>query len=74
MCGLGQTIRKEILREKFGIGQMQVLPDASICIYEQTEQIGAMNRELVSQNVTVSYLAVEGQDMEKYFVDRMGGM
>lgn len=64
----------QILQEKFGIEQMQVLPDASICVYEQTERIGAMNRELVSQNVTVSYLAVEGQDMEKYFVDRMGGM
>ena len=64
----------EILREKFGIEQMQVLPDTSICVYEQTEQIGAMNRELVSRGVTVSYLAVEGQDMEKYFVDRMGGL
>lgn len=64
----------QILQEKFGIKEMQVLPDTSICVYEQTEQIGAMNRELVSQNVTVSYLAVEGQDMEKYFVDRMGGM
>jgi len=64
----------QILRERFGVKQMQVLPDTSICVYEQTDQIGAMNRELVSQNILVSYLAVEGQDMEKYFVDRMGGI
>lgn len=64
----------QILREKFGVEQMQVLPDTSICVYEQTDRIGAMNAELVSQNVMVSYLAVEGQDMEKYFVDRMGGI
>lgn len=63
-----------ILREKFGIEQIKVLSDTSICVYEQIDSIGAMNRELVSQNVMVSYLAVEGQDMERYFVDRMGGM
>lgn len=63
-----------ILREKFGIEQIKVLPDTSICVYEQIDSIGAMNRELISQNVMVFYLAVEGQDMERYFVDRMGGM
>ena len=63
-----------ILGEKFGIEQIKVLPDTSICVYEQIDSIGAMNRELVSQNVMVSYLAVEGQDMERYFVERMGGM
>lgn len=62
----------EILQSRFGIRQLKTLEDGTVCVYEQIDQIGAMNSELVSQNVTVSYLAVEGQDMEKYFVDRMG--
>lgn len=64
----------DILQGKFGIQQVKSLGDGTVCVYEQIEQIGVMNRELVSQNVMVSYLAVEGQDMEKYFIDRMGGM
>lgn len=64
----------QILREQFGVEKIKLLPDSSVCVYERTEEIGAMNRALVSRDITVSHLAVEGQDMEKYFVERMGGM
>lgn len=64
----------QILREQFGVEKIKILPDSSVCVYERTEEIGAMNRALVSRDITVSHLAVEGQDMEKYFVERMGGM
>ena len=64
----------QILREQFGVEKIKILPDSSVCVYERTEEIGAMNRALVSRDITVSHLALEGQDMEKYFVERMGGM
>lgn len=64
----------QILEAKCNIHQYQVMEDGSVCIQEQLEQAGNINMELVKNDVMVSYLAVEGQDMEMYFVSRMGGM
>lgn len=52
----------------------KVMEDQSICVYDRIEEPAAINQALVQNNIMVSYLAVEGQDMEMYFVERMGGM
>ena len=65
---------QRILAEKFNIQGGKMLEDNSLCIYEQLENAAVINQALVQNGVMVSYLAVEGQDMEKYFVERMGGM
>lgn len=65
---------QHILAEKFDIREGRMLEDNSLCIYEQLENAAVINQALVQNGVMVSYLAVEGQDMERYFVERMGGM
>lgn len=64
---------KKVLAEKCNVTECKVLEDQTLCIYEQFERAALMNQALVQNDVQVSYLAVEGQDMEMYFVNRMGG-
>lgn len=65
---------KQILTQNCHVEQCQILEDSSICIYDKFEQPAQINRILIENGVNVSYLAVEGQDMEMYFVEKMGGM
>ncbi len=65
---------KQILAQNCHVEQCQILEDSSICIYDKFEQPAQINRILIENGVNVSYLAVEGQDMEMYFVEKMGGM
>lgn len=65
---------KQILAQNCHVEQCQILEDSSICIYDKFEQPARINRILIENGVNVSYLAVEGQDMEMYFVEKMGGM
>ena len=64
----------QILTQEFAVEKYKVMEDQSICVYDRIEEPAAINQALVQNNVMVSYLAVEGQDMEMYFVERMGGM
>ena len=65
---------KQILAQNCHVEQCQILEDSSICIYDKFEQPAQINRILIENGVNVSYLAVEWQDMEMYFVEKMGGM
>lgn len=64
----------KILEEQCGIRQYEVQGDAVIQVREKWEDAAAINEKLVAGGVRVSRLAEEGQDMEMYFVRRMGGM
>jgi len=64
---------KKVLAEKCNVTECRVLEDKTLCIYGQLEDAALLNRALVQNDVLVSRLAVEGQDMEMYFVNRMGG-
>lgn len=64
---------RQILAEKCHVTECRILEDNTLGIYEQFENAAMMNQALVQNGLLVSYLAVEGQDMEMYFVNRMGG-
>lgn len=64
----------QILARECKVQQYQVQDDQSVCIYDRAEASAEINQTLVQNGVMVSYLAVEGQDMEMYFVKKMGGM
>lgn len=64
----------QVLTQECQVQEYKVMDDQSVCVYDQIENPAAINQTLVQNNVMVSYLAVEGQDMEMYFVKRMGGM
>ena len=64
----------QILSQECKVEKYKVMEDQSICVYDRIEEPAAINQALVQNNIMVSYLAVEGQDMEMYFVERMGGM
>ncbi|HBI59870.1 MAG TPA: bacitracin ABC transporter ATP-binding protein [Lachnospiraceae bacterium] len=64
----------QILTQECEVEKYKIMEDQSICVYDRIEEPAAINQALVQNNVMVSYLAVEGQDMEMYFVERMGGM
>lgn len=63
-----------ILTETCNIMQIKSLEDGSLCVYEQLENAAMLNQALVQNGVMVSGLTVRGQDVEMYFVNRMGGM
>lgn len=65
---------KQILADCLQVAEYRTLEDGTICIYEKLDQAASINQALVQNGIMVSYLAVEGQDMEMYFVNRMGGM
>ena len=64
----------KILEEQCGIRQYEVQENAVIQVREKWEDAAAINESLVTGGVRVSRLAEEGQDMEMYFVRKMGGM
>ena len=64
----------QVLTQECEVEKYKIMEDQSICVYDKVEEPAAINQALVQNNIMVSYLAVEGQDMEMYFVERMGGM
>lgn len=65
---------QRILTEKCNINEIKCMEDGSLCVYEQLENAALLNQTLVQNDVMVSGLTVRGQDVEMYFVNRMGGM
>lgn len=65
---------QNVIAQQFGVDNLKTDESGKIYVYDKLDQIGRMNTALVNQGIVVDYLALEGQDMEKYFVERMGGM
>ena len=64
---------QRVLADKCNIRECRILEDQSLGVYEQIENAALINQALVQNDVLVSRLVSEGQDMEMYFVKRMGG-
>lgn len=64
----------KLLQEQCHIVQLEAFSDHSICIREQLDQCAEINETLVRGGVRVSHLAVEGQDLEMFFLNQMGGL
>lgn len=73
---VADDVRKasHILEEKFKLNQLEMISDREMNVYANLDDTAQMNRELVMGGIMVSHIGVEGQNMENYFVQRMGGL
>lgn len=62
-----------ILETFIGIRNYEVLTQNTIRIFDHLDEAGAINSELSGHGVVVESLAIVGQDLEEYFMERMGG-
>lgn len=61
-----------LIGEKYPDVRIQELSEGELAIYGVTGQAAEMNALLNKEGLGVSHLAMEGQDMEEYFLERMG--
>jgi len=62
-----------ILKNKIKSKDFKVFEEGKICVYDCLELAGEINRQLNLNDVVVSGIALDGQDIEAYFVKMMGG-
>ncbi len=68
------TIRTAtILEEKLRIKNYSVYPDNYIRIYEKLEEIHNISKTLFSSGLIVEELSIQGEDLETYFENLIGG-
>lgn len=63
----------QVLESILKTDQFDVLPDQTIRLFGYLEDSGMVNTTLVQNGVTVRTIAPAGQDLEGYFMQRMGG-
>ena len=61
------------LEEQGNLKRYEVLPENRIRIYDEDCQPALINRALNNQGMDVFYLEVHGQELEQYFMERLGG-
>lgn len=62
-----------ILEEKLKIKNYSVYPDNFIRVYEKLEEIHSISKTLFSNGVVVEELSIQGEDLETYFENLIGG-
>ena len=63
----------QVLESVLKTDQFDVLPDQTLRLFAYLEDSGKVNTTLVQNGVTVMTIAPAGQDLEGYFMQRMGG-
>ncbi|WMJ24408.1 ABC transporter ATP-binding protein [Paludicola sp. MB14-C6] len=63
-----------LVESHFQTTNFDILPDNTLRLFDHLDQTGAINKLLVSNDVTVSELRISGQDLEGYFLELMGGL
>lgn len=61
-----------LIKEKWQTFKVEQAAEHMLDIYGVSEEAGQINAELNKAGIEVSYLAMAGQDMESYFLERMG--
>ena len=51
----------------------KVVDESTIYIYDHLDEVSVINKALVEAGIAVDGIGVKGQDLEEYFMDRMGG-
>ena len=64
----------KLLADRAGVEQYKIEDDNTVYLFDNTNQAAEYNEILVKEGIRVSALVDEGEDMEMYFVKRMGGM
>lgn len=62
-----------IIRNNIKSEDYQVLSEGRIHIYDYLDEPAEINKVLVENGVLVSHIALEGDDIEAYFIKQMGG-
>lgn len=60
-----------IIEEKLGIIEYDVLPDNTIRLFNNTDKVSEVNKQLVLGDIAVESITHVGQDLEGYFVELM---
>lgn len=62
-----------IIEEDLKIKNFSVYPDNYIRIYEKLEEIHSISKTLFSNDIIVEELSIQGEDLETYFENLIGG-
>jgi len=62
-----------ILEEKLKIKSFSVYPDNFIRVYEKLEEIHNISKTLFSNGIVVEEISIQGEDLETYFENLIGG-
>lgn len=64
---------KEIISNLLNSQKIDILGDGTISIHEKVEDNGVLSKALFENGVVVSGISQTEDDMEKYFINKMGG-
>lgn len=62
-----------VLEEKLGIVEYEVLPNNLIKIYSDLDKSGEINSVLTTNGIIVEKIYLKGQNLEEYFLSKIGG-
>ena len=62
-----------VLEEKLGIVEYEVLPNNLIKIYSDLDKSGEINSVLTTNGIIVERIFLKGQNLEEYFLTKIGG-
>ncbi len=62
-----------VVLEELGLKDYKVMPDQKVQVYCDTSLSGKINAALGSKGIYADSIGVVGQDLESYFVEKMGG-
>lgn len=62
-----------VIQNELGTTDFEVMPDGVIKLYGYREQPGKVSTALFSAGLTIEQLMPMGEDLESYFMKRIGG-
>ena len=62
-----------VLENQFGCSEYKITDETTINVYEKVDEVSKLNKMLVQADIDVLGIYVQGQNLESYFMDRMGG-
>ncbi|MBS7008270.1 ABC transporter ATP-binding protein [Anaerostipes sp.] len=63
----------ELMKEQFGAGDCRMIGDEELKLYGFLDQPGKVNQVLMQEGIQVQEIFVETMDLEKYFLNTVGG-
>ncbi|MBO6165474.1 MAG: ATP-binding cassette domain-containing protein [Eubacterium sp.] len=62
-----------VLENNLSCTDYKVVDESTIYIYDHLDEVSMINKALVEADIAVEGIGVKGQDLEEYFIERMGG-
>ena len=61
------------MEEQLKIKNFSIYPDSFIRVYEKLEETHTISKTLSSNDIVVEEISVQGEDLETYFENLIGG-